>query len=686
MKNINNYFLSILFTLLSIGIGYGQCGSVNAGGSATTCGTEYTLAGSTEGDATGLMWSVVSVPTGATNPTISDPTVLNPLITGMNKPGYYKFRLTKTCAGGSTTFSEVTITSTGDTSTFSAGSDITDVFATVGTVNLNGVIPEGFTGEWKAENIYEWKRFARKNSNNATLSNPNIANPTFSLIKKADHDADPAYTLTLKITSVYNSNCSYVKTIIVRFIPNPQIQLSNIEVCANTVLDNMVYVSYVANSPRIGSEYPETTGHPSSGTTITLNVISEPIGGNLSLVKLETGNVHFKTNALGLYRYTISVSNLQENYTTPEYTINITGLSPSYLNFVDPMHPNQHNGYSYGGSAGMVVCGYEGKDTPIDVFFSINEKDDPLTTTTTASIHTGNYPPGGEAPILAITGDGQRKRILKVTPPLGGWRVGTYAISFSTQNGSCTIGNTYFIHVSDGNRPDLSIEDVVVCYPGSGIVDATVVLPPVYQEVINPNYLAGNYDGEYVFSVVSKPANSSTPIYENRSNRSIKSTSTIISNLDKPGEYVFKVKAQGYIPLVDWVLEEEYACSGASRETTFKIIVSEQVGSNAGSDQPDVFCRERIVLVGNDPGAGTGKWTVESAPLGTNISFSDDTSPRAVVAGLDKTGSYKFRWTITTGSCQSSSIVEVVTNQDNCKAPFLITNPMMPGKTKKRAK
>ncbi|MEK6495486.1 hypothetical protein [Myroides odoratimimus] len=683
MKYINKYLLYLVFVFVSTTVGYGQS-TVNAGGDATICGTTYNLKGTTDGETTGLTWSVLNKPSGATDPVISNPSILTPGITGMNKPGVYTFRLTKVTQTGSS-YSDVKITSSGDVSSFSAGTDIVDVFASVGSVNLNGVIPEGFTGEWRFENIYNKERYGRINSENGQLSSTNIANPVFSLIKKADHDVDPAYRFFFKITSKFNPNCSYEKSVVVRFIPNPFIKVKSKSGCGDSLVDEYVYLDFEAGSPIFGTKHPNVSGNPSFGTTVSMNIISQPIGGNLTFTGFDTKNIEFKTSAIGTYKFTLTVSNAAGTFTTPELTYTKTGIKPGNLNFVDSAHPEQNSGYSYGGSAGELLCGFEGTNTPVEVYFKINEKDDPVTTTTTATFYGGSYP-GEQVPSLVISGEGQRQRMLKVTPPVGGWRVGTYAISFTIRNGDCALPGTYFIHVSDGNRKDIKIEDVTVCYPGSGTVNATIQLPEVFQEVINPNYLAGNYSGVYHFTVVSKPMNSSTPEYEITDNRNLKSTSTIIRNLDKPGEYVFKVKAQGYINSVDWVLEQEYACSQASRETTFKVIVSEQIGANAGSNQEDVFCRSRTVLVANDPGLGQGKWTVESAPVGMIPTFSDATSPRTIVAGMDLTGVYEFKWTITTGDCESSSIVKVITEQDSCKTPLIITNPTTTNKTIRRKK
>ncbi len=684
IKNINKYLYILVFTVITTVFSYGQ--SVNAGGSSTTCGTSYTLQGSTEGgDTKGLTWSVVGKPSGATDPVISNPSILKPSVTGMNKPGVYTFRLTKVNPSGSA-HSEVQITSSGDISSFSAGSNILTIPASVGTVNLNGVIPEGFTGEWRAVNILQYEKYSTTTDINTNISNKNIANPTFSLIKKSDHDADPAYKLILKITSIYNAYCVSEKEIVVRFIPNPHIIVpEQISQCGESIVDDTMFFDLPTNSPAFATDKPNAAGSPTSGTTITLNTIEKPGTGVFEYKLLDLRRMYFRMDNVGVYKFTLTIKNAIGEYTTPIITFNKTGVKPGEINFVLADHPEQYMNYAGGGTGGELLCGKVGDNSPINVYFSLNEKDDPLTTITTTSVGSENTP-GGIVPNVQMFEAGKKVRFFTVTPPVGGWKAGTYPISINISNGGCYISITYYIHVSDGNRSDLKVEDVVVCYPGTGTINANVILPTPFQETINKTYFQGFY-GNYELEVVSIPTGSAEPEFESDiwNERTLKSTSTVISNLNKAGEYVFKIKAIGYGSHVDWLVRQEYECSGASRETTFKVIVSEQIGANAGSNQEDVFCRARTVLVGNDPGAaGQGKWTVESAPAGMVPTFSDDTSPRAIVAGMDATGNYKFKWTIKTGDCESSSIVEVITDQDNCKAPKIITNPMVPTKTKRR--
>jgi hypothetical protein len=205
----------ILFLILGNILAYAQC-TVNAGGNTTICGTTFTLDGGASAGATGTpTWSLVTKPSGATDPTISNINAYKPNVTGLNSPGNYIFQISQSCNDGSTVNSQVTITAPGDVSTFTAGTDITNVNATTGTVTLSdAVVPTGYTASWSAYNIYNWERFATKNMANAVFSSTTATNPDFSLIKKANHDADPAYVVTLKITSINNPSCVVMKKVL----------------------------------------------------------------------------------------------------------------------------------------------------------------------------------------------------------------------------------------------------------------------------------------------------------------------------------------------------------------------------------------------------------------------------------------------------------------------------------------
>ncbi|MGE8431231.1 hypothetical protein [Chryseobacterium joostei] len=636
---------------------YAQC-SVNAGGNATICGTSYTLQGSSANTSGTPVWTLISKPSGAPDPVISNINSLTPSVTGMTYPGNYVFQVSQSCNPSGTVTSQVTITAPGDISVFTAGPDITNVPATTGTVVLNGVVPAGYTASWSAYNIYTYERFGgNKSSQNAQFSSTTSATTTFSLVKKATHDIDPAYVATLRITSINNPNCFYEDTAIVRFIPNPQIVVPNVSVCAGSSGSTIIYLSNT--SPIFGTSYPGAAGNPTYGTTVTMTVNSQPAGGNIQYSKIQDGILYFTgANVVGTYKFTITVANSSGTYTTPEITYTNQGEPSHNVSFAVPSRPEQMPGYGgVGNSGGEVHCNMKGSTIPITFQFTTDPLDNPANVTTTVT-NTGTPPPGG-SPSIVVNGTGTANRSATITPPATGWNVGTYKFSITTlNNGSCGVTQNYYIHISDGSRPAVNVNNITVCYPGSGTVAATVTLPAIYKEVVNGSYLQG-FNGQYDFTLVSKPTGSGTPAYDNRTLRDLSSASTTIGNLTMPGEYVFKIKANASLPNANGFLTAEYACSGTSLEGQFSIFVSGQVGANAGSAQTLVGTTQ-TTFNGNNPGVATGVWTLLSKPASaTDPIIATPTAYNTNVTGFNTPGIYTFRWTVTTGTCNSTSDLTV---------------------------
>lgn len=635
---------------------YAQC-SVNAGGNATICGTSYTLQGSSSGNPSGSpTWTLVSKPSGATDPVISNVNSLTPNVTGMTSPGNYVFQVAQSCSPSGTATSQVTITAPGDVSAFTAGPDITTIPATTGVATLSGVIPPGYTASWTYYNIYNYELFGQVTTNNATMSNPTTASPTLTLTKKADHDIDPAYRAVLRITSISNPSCWYEDDAIVRFIPNPNIvMLTSYSNCWPS--GGNQYIVSTSASPKFASNTANSSANPAFGTAITMNVISQPAGASIAFLNVRGSNFYFTGTILpGTYQLTFTVSNVAGTFTTPTITYNYNGIQPGSVSFVDSAHPEQMALYTPSGSGGAVYCNMAGSTAPITAYFKINPSD-PATVTTTFS-NGGIAPPGG-SPTLALNGSGTMDRNIVATPPSGGWQVGTYRIRINTVNGSCTIPQDYYIHISNGSRPNVTVPTTTVCYSGSGVVTATIPLPAVYKGVVNSSYFQ-DFNGRYDFTVVSKPAGSATPTYDATNLRTITNTSTNISNLDKPGEYVFTIKAVTNSGGVDPnFLNKEYACSGTSLEGTFSVFVSAQVGANAGSSQT-LIGTSQTSFNANNPGVATGAWTLLSKPAGaTDPVMATPSAYNTNVTGFNTPGTYTFRWTVTTGTCSSTSDLTV---------------------------
>lgn len=88
----------------------------------------------------------------------------------------------------------------------------------------------------------------------------------------------------------------------------------------------------------------------------------------------------------------------------------------------------------------------------------------------------------------------------------------------------------------------------------------------------------------------------------------------------------------------------------ASTDDVSIVISATPTTANAGADQ-DICNVTNATLAGNTPVAGTGTWTKVSGPAATI------TSPNNASTGITglTAGTYVFRWTISNGSCTSSS-------------------------------
>lgn len=629
----------------------GNC-TVNAGGNAIVCGSFTTLTGTVGGNvaAAAPLWTFIS---GPVTPVIVSPNSLVTDVTGMTVDGDYRFQLRQTCAIGFNT-SQVVITAHARPASFTAGPDITDVCAATGTTNLGGVIPAGYTGEWRAVNIWRFYRASETVSTNAQFSSTTVANPDFSLVNKANHGIDPAYWAILRITSA-DGVCSYEDTTVVRFIPNPVINpVVNTSRCQSPTISTH-YITLSA-PPYFNTNYPGVAGAAVAGTTISLNVISQPAGANMSFDRLDD-NIFFYFNGVtqpGTYTFTITVTNSCGTYTSPTLTYSFQGVTPRLVNLQPVGHeaPEQLVVYATSGSGGEVHCNIAGTTTPQSFYFSVDPADLPTVLTTVTP--SGIIPAGGP-PTVTVTGAGTYDRVATAAPPAGGWRIGTYRFTINTRNadGSCGVNQTYYIHVSDRSRPDVEIADVSVCYPGTGAISATITLPAVYKGIVNSSYFQ-DFDGHYDIQLVSAPAGAATPTYTTTNLRSLTSTSTVISNLNRIGDYSFRITPVAYNPSVGPFLVQEYACAGTLISDTFMIRVEGRINSNAGSDQ--VSANGALVnLAGNNPGLASGSWSLVSSPSGSSPQITNPSDPLSTVTNLNVAGAYEFAWTITTpyGGCVS---------------------------------
>jgi len=113
------------------------------------------------------------------------------------------------------------------------------------------------------------------------------------------------------------------------------------------------------------------------------------------------------------------------------------------------------------------------------------------------------------------------------------------------------------------------------------------------------------------------------------------------------------------------VLHNSATCADVTSTATTITVDQPPVVADAGADD-EVCSATTYTLKGNNPGSGTGKWTVFNGPAGAT--FSDATIPNAVVSGLIPGNVYQFEWTITgTASCPPTTDIVAITDD---KAPI----------------
>jgi hypothetical protein len=169
-------------------------------------GSIVTLDGSASSDPLGrtltYAWSFNSKPAGSTA-TLSNPTAVNPTFT-VDQPGNYVVQLVVTdSAGLQSTPSTVTLSTTNTPPVASAGANqhVTQIGATIQLDGSQSFDPDG------DPLTYQWSLVSIPTGSRATLSNPNIVNPTFIA------DEHGSYVVKLIVSDPFSLSSSSEVTI-----------------------------------------------------------------------------------------------------------------------------------------------------------------------------------------------------------------------------------------------------------------------------------------------------------------------------------------------------------------------------------------------------------------------------------------------------------------------------------------
>ncbi|WP_152286269.1 PKD domain-containing protein [Flavicella marina] len=130
-----------------------------------------------------------------------------------------------------------------------------------------------------------------------------------------------------------------------------------------------------------------------------------------------------------------------------------------------------------------------------------------------------------------------------------------------------------------------------------------------------------------------------------------KSTLTINDPFNLPiGNYVFTWTVSNGNPV----------CSDISDQVILEFTAPPASDANAGSDQ-ELCDVTSSTLFGNSISFGSGQWTQDSGPNTAVIAnqFNSETAVSGMIAGT-----YVFRWTITSGGCNTTDTVEIIIYDD----------------------
>ena len=120
-----------------------------------------------------------------------------------------------------------------------------------------------------------------------------------------------------------------------------------------------------------------------------------------------------------------------------------------------------------------------------------------------------------------------------------------------------------------------------------------------------------------------------------------------ITGMTTAGAYVFR-----------WTISNS-PCTASTSDVTITSFALPSSAS-AGSNQTICISTGSATMAANTPGIGTGAWSQISGPVSASIASN---APNTTITGMTTAGTYGFRWTITNGSCATStSNVSIIAN------------------------
>ncbi len=194
---------------------------------------------------------------------------------------------------------------------------------------------------------------------------------------------------------------------------------------------------------------------------------------------------------------------------------------------------------------------------------------------------------------------------------------GNYVFRWTISNSPCASSQSS-VTISVGAAPstaDAGVDQAVCVSPGTTTLAANT---PV--------------DGTGNWSQVSGPLSASIA--------DASDPATGIIGLSAAGTYTFR-----------WTISSA-GCTASTDDVDIVVSASPSTAS-AGPNQIICLATGSATMAANTPAVGTGAWSQISGPA--TASFANAADPGTLVSNLGTAGTYVFRWTISNGSCSSST-------------------------------
>ncbi|GMN08355.1 hypothetical protein MTsPCn5_37440 [Croceitalea sp. MTPC5] len=679
----------MLFTLFSIQQAFSQNCSVNAGVAETICeNATYNLSGSASGLlASTPTWSQV----GGPSVSIANPTDLNTGVSGLIGGNSYTFRLSADCTDGASVFQDVVITVEPITIA-DAGSNLESCPDSSGAIvtSANAPLNAGETGVWSIDG---------NNNAGVIINSPTSPTTTLTLPETSAGTTTLRWTITGP-NFAPGQSCESFDTITV--INSGGVE--PVSAGSDQTLDNCYTVSQNTN---LNGSFGGNNVNGQQGTWSFVSgpstpTIANPNNNQTNVSELIEGTYTFRWTvagpcANGVDTMTITVPAATQDVTNNSTastiricdptvdTVTLVGSSPEFTN--ETVEWTQISGPTAGVtivSPNEVSTRVTGLASPSTYVFRLTTLNS-VTGCDDIDQVTINYSPDP----ISITANGGDDIVapcgfLNVDIPFTTTGEGSNTFSIVDGPSGSTLVNPGSFSATGSSPLDLSFDEEgtytilfrrsvggeqrLGCTQATDEIQVTVALVPTAANAgtdqtlacdVTSTALAGNTPsvGSGIWSQVEGP---STATIDDPF-----ATNINVSNM-LPGTYRFRYTISGGAP-----------CSPPAEDDVLVFVSSSSgIPTDAGPDQ--TVCFAGPVVLDADPVPNStllGTWTVDSAPGGAIITFSDENDPNTTVFGLDDPNeTYVLRWSIANPSdpiCPSTGTDTVTISTNAVQGPSI---------------